>query len=132
MANDTINEIFYEHLINDSALNAAVDNISYILNESNIKNNYAVTYMVDDPKDRLFLCADDEGQARFECILFHTQVSTGVNNRQIFQDTAKSIASTTVGDYRINDVNIVNVSDSATNINDLFEFSFEFVISWEK
>ena len=131
MAAETINEVVYEHLLNNVNFNATFDKLAYIINESTVKNNYGVIFMVDDPKDYEMLCPDDQGQARFQCETYNRSFMNGINARKVFQEAMRALEATVTDDFNVWKVRTLNISDPSDKIQGLFAFSFECIVYWE-
>ena len=129
----TVNQVFYNHLLNNSSMQSAFNKLFYIINDRKTKEPYAVIYQLDDPGEVNNICVedDDQGQARFACEVYTKAYTDGVDKRRIFKDAVKELESTTNSNIKIYRVKLENTADRTTRVNGLFLFSFETVIWWE-
>ncbi|MCP4373652.1 MAG: hypothetical protein GY797_36965 [Deltaproteobacteria bacterium] len=128
----SIGNVFYNHLKTDTDMISAFgSSIYYIENDNESKAPYATTYLSDDPRDRSFLCATDQGNATFECDNFAKTAPEGDTDRSAFIKAVRKLEGTTVDSFNIWRVEIINVIDRSNTINGLMQFSFSAVVYWK-
>lgn len=129
----TIEQIFYTYLNNDTQMQAAFNEVSYILNDKKAKEPYACLWLVDDNQDTLNICLDqnDQGEARFSCEVYAKSAVQASVKRATFKEVCRAFEGNIENNIRVWKVSIQAVSDSPTRINGLFTLTFEAVLSWE-
>ncbi len=129
MAN-SIEEVFYKHLLNDPDMKDAFTNIYYIENDYESGEPYATTYLMDDPEKRSFLCPANQGVATFACDNFARTAPKGINDRVIYKSVVKKLEAMKIEGFDIWRVEITGSNDRPNTINGLMQFSFNVEIYW--
>lgn len=128
----TINQIVYNYLKTPIEALTGMNGFFYMENNNEVKAPYTTIFMVDDPRDNLSLCASEEGQTRFQIDVFDIYHDTGINYRSDIELIAQGLQSQTINGYTLYNAQVLNINDRANTENNLFQFSFELIVSWEK
>jgi len=129
----SIEKVFYNHLNNDSQMQAEYNEISYIINDVKAKEPYANVWLVEDDQPTQNLCVDpiQQGEARFSCETYSKSAVKASVKRRIFMEVCRELESTVTDNINVWKVSIQAVSDSPTRVLGLFSLTFEAVLSWE-
>lgn len=126
----SINEVVFNYLL--PLKPSGMTGFYYLENNNESLPPYSTIFQIDDPRDIILLCPDDQGQTRFQLDVFDFDHTTGINTREEYIALVEGLRAQVISGYSIRDSKVVNTSDRSNSINNLFQFSLEFIVQWQK